>query len=27
MLELLHLILGGRVGECTQDSDCIVVLN
>jgi len=27
MLERLHLILGGCVGEGTQDSDRIVALN
>jgi len=27
MLERLHFILGGCVGEGTQDSGCIVALN
>jgi len=27
MLERLHFILGNCVGEGTEDSDCIVVLN
>jgi len=27
MLERLHFVLGGRVGEGTQDSDRIVALN
>jgi len=26
MLELLHFVLGGCVGECAQDSDRIVAL-
>jgi len=27
MLERLYFVLGGCVGEGTQDSDCIVALN
>ena len=27
MLERLHFVLGGCVGEGTQDSDCILTLN
>jgi len=27
MLERLHFVLGGCVGEGTQDSDCIVALD
>jgi len=27
MLERLHFVIGGRVDEGTQDSDCIVALN
>jgi len=27
MLERLHFVLGGCVGEGTQNSDCIVALN